>query len=471
MLHNRILLMLIFLIFMFLLAAPQVSAGNPFPDADEEEVQTLYEDGIITGYEDDTFRPNREVTRAEAAVMMVRALNLETGNTWTSFPDITREHYAAGHIHAAVEESIIQGKTDGTYGAGESLTRAQMAAVVSRGFDLNSTYDVSFVDVESDGYFYNYILNLARSGITDGYPDGTFRPDRSITRLEFSLMVARALYPEYRPVTGGGPETDPSESAPDEESAIGTGVVVNSATLNVRPSPSTNQSAIGRLVEGEDVDVYERTGNWAKVATDDIEGYVSQSYLAVDYFEQSSPLLDKTIVVDPGHGGRDPGAVANGLYEKEVVLDVSLRLEEELRKAGANVIMTRRSDWYPSLSGRVTQANNARADIFVSVHTNAAVPTQASGSETFYDLRTWGGDSYKLADDLQTEMIDKLDTVDRGVKENGFYVIRNTNMPSALVELGFKTNAQEAERMKTDQFREDSADALYEGIETFFNER
>ncbi|PIB40732.1 hypothetical protein AOA59_27010, partial [Pseudomonas sp. 2822-15] len=86
-----------------------------------------------------------------------------------------------------------------------------------------------------------------------------------------------------------------------------------------------------------------------------------------------------------GHGGSDPGASANGVVEKEIVLDVALRLEAKLKEAGANVIMTRRTDTYPSLTQRVNIANNAKANIFISIHTNAAGSTSASGIETFYN--------------------------------------------------------------------------------------
>ncbi|WP_147805037.1 N-acetylmuramoyl-L-alanine amidase [Alkalicoccus halolimnae] len=452
------------LIVVFVLAAP-LSAQASFADSDEEEVTALYEAGIITGYEDGTFRPDRNVSRAEASVMLARALEFNIENTWTSFSDVTRDHYAAAHIHAAVENSILEGYPQGTFEPDGSLTRAEMAAVLTRSFDMENVHDVSFSDVESGSFFNDYIMDLAGTGITDGYPDGTFRPDNSISRLEFSLMLARALHPEFRP---GFEETDPSVDPGENSEAIGAGVVANSATLNVRPEPSTSEASIGRLVEGEEVTVFERTGNWARIKSDELEGYVSQSYLYVDYFDHESPLVGHTIAVDPGHGGSDPGAVANGLQEKEVVLDVGLRLEEELRKAGANVVMTRRSDWYPSLEDRVIQANNMEADIFISIHTNAAGVEAAHGTETFYSAETWAGNSIDLADNLQTQMLEKLDTIDRGVKERGFYVIKNTDMPSALAELAFKTNEAEAEKMKTDGFREDSSDALYEGIVDYF---
>jgi N-acetylmuramoyl-L-alanine amidase len=465
MIGNRLLISVLIVVMLVTSLAAPVSAGSSFPDTDSEEVEKLYEDGIVTAYDDGRFRPDHHVTRAEGAVMLTRALGFSTDNTWTSFPDVERDHYAAGHIHAVVDRGIITGYQDGTYKPGSPFLRGEAAAALSRHFGFEGNDYIKFDDVE-DHHFHSHILSLTGSGIIDNQVGNVFRPDESVTRLDFAKMLARSLYPEFR-VDGEASEPEEEVEEPEVD-AIGYGEVVNNATLNVRPDASTGQSPIGSLNEGDEVEVLDRTGNWAEIRTAEYEGFVSQSYLMVDYYDYESSLYGKTVAVDPGHGGEDPGAIANGLEEKEVVLDVGLRLEEELRKAGANVIMTRRSDWYPSLSDRVTEANQAGADIFVSIHTNAAGVEQASGSETFYNTNNSAGASANLAGELQDKVIENLDTVDRGIKEGNFYVVRETNMPSALAELAFKTNDAEAEYMKTDEFRRDSAEALFEGIDAYF---
>ncbi|CAM3899373.1 N-acetylmuramoyl-L-alanine amidase [Alkalicoccus chagannorensis] len=458
--------------------ATSAGASSPFTDTDSEEIKTLNSDGIVQGYEDNEFQPQREVSRAEAATMIGRSLNLPANSTDNIFPDVPSTHFASAYIQAASDASIVNGYEDGSFGPDEQLNRGEMAAIIARAYDLDGGEPADFSDVPSSHQFHGDIEALSASGITVGYDDGTFLPEQNISREEFSLMLARALYPEFRPSFEEEEENveEPIENEPETEpvdsgDTIGTGVVVNNSTLNVRPDPSTDRSTVGQLVEGQQVAVHERVGNWVRVSTDDTTGYVSHSFLMVDYADHSSPLFGETIVVDPGHGGSDPGATANGVVEKEIVLDVSLRLEPMLQEAGANVIMTRRSDWFPSLSDRVQEANNAEADLFLSVHSNAAGSTAAHGTETFYDTSVWAGNSRTLADELQAELLQKLGTNDRGVKTSGFYVIRNTNMPSALVELGFKTNAQEAAYMQTDEFRRLSADALYEGVLGYYRNK
>ncbi|MCM3716146.1 N-acetylmuramoyl-L-alanine amidase [Alkalihalobacillus oceani] len=180
------------------------------------------------------------------------------------------------------------------------------------------------------------------------------------------------------------------------------------------------------------------------------------------------PLSGKKIVIDPGHGGSDPGATANGLQEKELVLDVGLRTEKLLREAGANVIMTRDADVYPSLSDRVKVAHDVNAEVFISIHANAAGSEAAKGTETYWYATYSAANSEKLANSIHKRLIAHLGTTDRGVKQGNFQVIRETRMPSVLLELGFITNPSEAELLKKDSFRQSSAQAIYEGLLDYY---
>ena len=143
-----------------------------------------------------------------------------------------------------------------------------------------------------------------------------------------------------------------------------------------------------------------------------------------------------TVVIDPGHGGSDPGAIGiGGLREAEVTLDVSKRVKELLSEKGVSVKMTRDEDIYLDLPPRVSIANKTNADIFVSIHANASRGNRKdiNGLETFY-YRGWRG--RLLAKRIQKQILKvSPGSPDRGVKQSRFYVIKNTRMPSVLVEM------------------------------------
>ena len=147
------------------------------------------------------------------------------------------------------------------------------------------------------------------------------------------------------------------------------------------------------------------------------------------------------ICIDPGHGGDDPGAVAFGVQEKDLNLQISFALEHELRVRGFRVIMTRRMDRKFSLSGRAGFANRYGADRFVSVHCNAAGVSTASGIETFNFPGSVAGSA--MATSVQGSLVQAFPNHrNRGVKEANWTVLRETAMPAILVECEFMTNPQ-----------------------------
>ena len=172
-----------------------------------------------------------------------------------------------------------------------------------------------------------------------------------------------------------------------------------------------------------------------------------------------------TIVIDPGHGGPDPGAVGlNGLRETDVVLDVSLQLAQLLQAKGINVLMTRTSEVDVDLPPRVALANNSRADLFLSIHANALSMARpdVNGIETFYFESSR---SRALALAVQEQMLAiSPGSPDRGARPGRFFVIRRTVMPSALVEMGFVTGSLDSPRLADPAFRRRLAVALANGL-------
>ncbi|QTN33254.1 N-acetylmuramoyl-L-alanine amidase [Akkermansiaceae bacterium] len=171
----------------------------------------------------------------------------------------------------------------------------------------------------------------------------------------------------------------------------------------------------------------------------------------------------RTVIIDPGHGGHDKGGQWGRVYEKHLALDTSIRLESHLKKMGYNTVLTRRSDYFVSLPGRMTFANKYRNAIFISIHYNYTWKQHVSGIETFYHTQ----ESYKLAKDVHRGVMSRVKVTDRGVKYARYYVIRHCKLPSILVEGGFVSNSNERSRMKTAWFRDAIARGIADGVQSF----
>jgi N-acetylmuramoyl-L-alanine amidase len=213
------------------------------------------------------------------------------------------------------------------------------------------------------------------------------------------------------------------------------------------------------------------------------------------------------IVIDPGHGGHDPGAQSSGVSEAAIVLDVALRLEKLLMQAGGDdVVLTRRTDTYVGLEERTAIANRAQADLFLSIHVNANRNRSVRGAETYFlnfastpdaasvaarenasasmnmgslpdvvkaiALSSKVNESRDLASMVQQAMIRRLTAADRntkdlGVKQAPFVVLIGAAMPSVLVEISFITNGQDVRLLRDGTFRQGVAAALADAIQRY----
>ncbi len=171
------------------------------------------------------------------------------------------------------------------------------------------------------------------------------------------------------------------------------------------------------------------------------------------------------VVIDPGHGGSDPGAVGvNGLRETDIVLEVSKSVSAFLTNKGVKTILTRNYDRTLDLLPRVTKANNSKADAFVSIHANATRGKRkdVNGLETYYYS---GYKGYSLAKNIQRQILFvSPQSPDRGVRKSRFYVIRKTSMPAALVEIGFVTGLYDANLLRQKAYRDKISFAIARGI-------
>ncbi|WP_321401418.1 N-acetylmuramoyl-L-alanine amidase [Maridesulfovibrio sp.] len=213
-------------------------------------------------------------------------------------------------------------------------------------------------------------------------------------------------------------------------------------------------------------------------------------------------LTFKTIMLDPGHGGKDPGASANGLKEKDINLRFTRILAAKLKKAGFSVMYTRSNDTFIPLEERTAMANIKKADMFISIHCNAHRSTKINGIETYTLNLARNRNAVRVAarenavsakriSDLQVILTDlmlnskmkeskdlaqnihtgslknirrKWNVKDQGVREAPFYVLMGAKMPSVLIELGYLTNRTEAKRLKTDSYLSYIADGIVKGV-------
>ncbi|BBC23012.1 N-acetylmuramoyl-L-alanine amidase [Pseudanabaena sp. ABRG5-3] len=177
------------------------------------------------------------------------------------------------------------------------------------------------------------------------------------------------------------------------------------------------------------------------------------------------------VLVDAGHGGRDPGAVANGVREKDIVLPISLILGQSLQSMGYTVYYTRTNDVEIDLEPRVALAERVNADVFVSIHANslASLNSAVNGVETFHARGSTLG--RELASYVQSQIIASTGANDRNAKAAGFYVLARTSMPAILVETGFVTNPREAANLSDPNYQKRMAEAIAKGIDQFMRVR
>ena len=173
----------------------------------------------------------------------------------------------------------------------------------------------------------------------------------------------------------------------------------------------------------------------------------------------------KKVVIDPGHGGMDSGAIGGGIYEKNLNLSVAKLVEEKLKKKNIYVYMTRSKDETLTLEDRVNYSNEINPDIYVSIHTNSTVQEDSYGLEVHY----FKDDSLELAQIVHSNFaseknLKKWETKDRGVIKSRFYVINHTEAPSILIEMGFISNLDERSKLITKNRQEEIANSIVKGI-------
>jgi N-acetylmuramoyl-L-alanine amidase len=381
------------------------------------------------------------------------------------------------------------------------------------------------LELEREAMFYEerlegpprVFVDLRNTRATDALKDSTINFDDDLvakarigrqadnrTRVVFDLRQAGrysvySLYNPYRVVidferTKDTKEAKESAAAKDETTAKVTKDAANAKDTK------TSVTAAPRVVVPPSPPTTPAADPPARAVTNGAGGFSLSRQLGLGIAR---------VVIDPGHGGHDPGAQVRGLNEAELVLDIALRLERLLaREPGVQVVMTRRTNTYVALEERTAVANRSGADLFLSIHANASPNPKARGFETYFlnfapnpeaealaarenagSAKTMGNlpdivkaialnnkidESRDFASMVQASLNDRIPRADRnarnlGVKQAPFMVLIGATMPSVLAEVSFLTNRDEATLLKSQAFRQQIAEALFAGVMRYGN--
>ncbi|GAB2317805.1 N-acetylmuramoyl-L-alanine amidase [Alkalibacterium sp. s-m-22] len=288
------------------------------------------------------------------------------------------------------------------------------------------------------------------------------------------------IHSDYVERLEGTPTALASSDSEGKQIRIGMG------PTNLRQGPGTDTPIVTTVSDVSEYSVIEETDDWYGIRLTDgtlvyvaswlaeivesNDSYTVQSAETADtaapQVQQASSLAEATIVIDAGHGGHDPGAVAKtGFTESEVALSTSLRLAEILERSGANVILTRSDDSFVTLNDRVYYAHRARADAFISIHYDAVeIPNTMSGTTTYY----YSESERNLADTINTKLTQQGPLKNNGVRHGNYYVLRNNAQPSILLELGYLDNDHDITIVNTANYQQTVAEAIYHGLSAYF---
>lgn len=481
-------------------------------------INAIYYNGITTG-DNGKYLPNNTVTRKHFALFVARANSEEFRlDSPTQGSDVTDSDVAIGKAKVTAADLNVR------------LTASASADIIGRvkTGDLLDVYgqDGNWLKVAYEGKFgyisQSYAKMLDADGKELGAVTGEVVANVATTRAfsKPSLQTAQvgtfakgAKIPVYAtldgwyltkvghipayvqiadtnvvvveeqpPVVEQPTDTKPVEVVPEKPPVVenptvnagsGTKGRVTVGGLHVRKTASASAASLGKLGKGNVVTVHSVSGYWASVTTHSgIKGYVHKSYLKL-LNQSGSVVKNRVIVLDPGHGGKDPGAMSGSYAEKAIVLKVSNLVKQKLEAQGATVKMTRTGDTYPTLPERVAFSKNNFAEIFISIHVNAASSTSAKGAETFYSVSS--GDMYEEDIDLATfvnnQIVKNAEMTNRGVKKYPYYVINNMDIPAILVELGFISNPSDREKLVSNKYVEIYAQSIYNGIVQYYSKQ
>lgn len=430
------------------------------------------------------FEPMLDITRAEIAVMIYQAL-VNTGQARAigspyivmpspaavSFSDI-RSHWGEGFIRGLASQGLISGFEDGRFQPEGPITRAQYAAILVNTFNpLPERAVMPFSDVPDNHWAAAAIQRAYRGRLLSGNADGTFRPDQNILRVEVILSLVNGLkLPAADPNLAEryrDQEAIPSIARSSVATATAHNLVVNYPDLTqLNPTRAATRAEVSAMV-------YQALAYWGRSPAITSPYIVPPNPTAVGRATtlSTSQELAPLVVLDPGHGGTDTGAIGlNYLLEKNVNLAIAQEAARILQEFKFRVLLTRSDDRNLSLEDRIAIAEQANADLFISIHANAVGGDrpEINGTETYHYPNSAQG--AELAQSLQSNITRNAETTDRGVKTANFLVLRKTTMPAVLIETGFVTGSVDAPKLASSAFQNKVARAIAVGVFQFLED-
>ncbi|MCP9367992.1 N-acetylmuramoyl-L-alanine amidase [Lentilactobacillus kefiri] len=244
-------------------------------------------------------------------------------------------------------------------------------------------------------------------------------------------------------------------------------VTVKVNQLNIRSGPSVTYSVRAKVKQGQRLQVISKKSNWIKVIyKHKTTGWVAAWLVQNSNVQNVTRLSEATIVLDPGHGGSDTGALSmSGQPEKKFTLQVAKRVERKLQARGARVVMTRSSDKTVPLAARPEVANSASANIFVSFHFDSSDENNVASGYTCYFYHD--GDSKQLAESVNKKMTN-LPVPSRGTEFGNFLVIRDNSVPAILIKGGYINTSKDFKQIKSPAYQKKLATDVVNGIANYF---
>lgn len=455
--------------------------------------------GYFTAYSGNKFEPNIGLTRNEMAKVLSIAYKLDVEkykDLEIPFTDISKSNSYYKYIAAVYYNGIAVGTSTTKFSPTTFVTREQFALFVARAssdkyrLDLpvqgvtvpNEKDAIAKVRVTTDNLNVRSSASSATStNILGKVHTGTILYVYEMSndwykvayngRYAYVYKTYTEIIETLNPGVTPEPEQKPEQQPEPEEPALNT-KTIGSATvnnLNIRAKADASSASVAKINRGTIVAVHSISGNWAKVTYNGKDGYVNKTYLRL-INQTGSAVQGRIIIIDPGHGGKDPGASKASAVEKIIVLNTANKLKNKLEAAGAIVKMTRTGDTYPTLTDRVAFAKNNYGEIFISIHVNSATSESAKGTETFYSVTNNENEKedLALATNINNQIVKNAGMKDRGVKRADYVVIKGLTMPSVLVELGFVSNSEDRSKLVDDKYVDIFAQSIYNGVVQYY---